>query len=127
MLTGISGAIEDSLYQHKRKCVHTNIISSISKFPTVFVVADGLGASFGGRPGDASISEQPLKPGVDTSQDDIADGLIGDVLTNPGCLPVLGDLAIANSHGIQRFMQPEQAGFSSSHCYAVFSKGLQSR
>lgn len=105
MLTGISGAREDSLYQHKRKCVHTNTISSISKFPTVFVVADGLGVSFEGRP------------------DDIADGLMGDVPAYPDCLPALGDLAIANSHGIERFMQPKQAGFSSSHCHAMFSKG----
>lgn len=123
MLIGISGAIENSLYQHKRKWVHTNTISSISKFPTVFVVADGLGVSFEGRPGDASISEQPLQPGVDISQDEIADGLTGDVPAYPDCLPVLGDLAIANSHGTQRFMQPEQTGFSSSHCYAMFSKG----
>ncbi|OBT40906.1 hypothetical protein VE00_08783 [Pseudogymnoascus sp. WSF 3629] len=86
-------------------------------------MADGLDAPFEGRPGDASISEEPLQPGVDMSQDDIADGVMGDILAYPDRLPVLGDLALANSHGIQRFVQPEQAGFSSSHYYAMFSKG----
>jgi hypothetical protein len=102
--------------------VHTNAISSISKFPTVFVVADGLSASFEGIPGDASIPGRPLRLGVDTSQDDIADRLTGDVPESSDCLLVLGNLDMANSHRMERFIQPEQAGFSSSHCYAVFSK-----